>query len=85
MPTKLDDFHDAIKKSLQKQYPDMKDDELEQKAWAMAQKAFKDWKANQSTQPSVEKFTEDGKRIISEHILKENVRINIDSPIEEDK
>ena len=64
MPKKLDDFQKAIRKSLKKQNPNMKDDELDKRSWAMAQKAFKDWKAKGSKA----KFDNEGRRIVAENV-----------------
>ena len=84
MPKKLDDFQIAIKKSLKKQYPDLSDKEIETRSWAMAQKAYKDWKKKGEKQTLENKITEDGKKIVSERIIKEHIKVHFDSPIEED-
>ena len=51
MPKKLDDLHSAIFKSLKKQFPKMHDKDLDQRAWAIAQKRYKDLIDTQSHNP----------------------------------
>ena len=75
MPKKLDDVHDAILRSLKAdpKTKNLSDDELERRAWAIAQKTYKDWKAG--------KQKLDNNKIKSSKVIAENVPIIFEAGI----
>jgi len=64
MPKKFDELQQAILQQIKKDNPNMDEDELNSKAWAIAQSQFKKMN-NQLIKP---KLTEDGKFIVAENV-----------------
>ena len=65
MPKKLDDMQKAIKAQLKKDNPNMSEDELESRAWAIANDRFKKMKKKESIS---DKLDEDGNIIVGENV-----------------
>lgn len=87
MPKKLDQIQKAVKLALKKQFPQMKDDELTIRSFAIATKRFKDQQNNDENSKEkqnmvdIKKEVESAEAAIQENLEKKEVKLDEDGMI----